>query len=527
MRSLVRSPVAWTIVAVTAILVGLWQTQPSRSCSSACTQPDTSQSSNCPSHTGYFEYECAGKPHQASWAAWHHPGLVGAAKSSGSSSERAGIVTKDWNILYHLGGCGPWVEKSVAVVEGGIAPPDGCEVEQVHMLARHGERYPTKGPGQRMKALVERMKNSGIVFKDELAFFNNWDLFWNDDSQLEQLTNTGPFAGTLGAFTTGVRLRTRYHRLLALAHSQFPVVKYWASDSPRVIDTARYFGAGFFGHDWQKTVSLQIISEAQSMGADTLTPGDTCLSYYHDNVTGHDNGYKMMHQYRSTYLRPIQKRLLQRHRDIEFSENDIYAMQEMCGFETTVRGGSHWCNVFTQEEFLGFEYARDILHYYRAGPGTKYAAVMGWLWLNATMNLMLEGPTAGPLFLSFVHDGDIAPVLTALDIINDAEHLPITHIKRDRKWRKSQVSPMGGRTIFEVLSCNTKGESTPSKFVRLNINDGITMLPDCNNGPGRSCPLQDFALRTKRKGEEAGDFREKCGLSEDAPDRITFLHQHQ
>ncbi|KAF2639334.1 phosphoglycerate mutase-like protein [Massarina eburnea CBS 473.64] len=523
MPSLIQSPLTLILTILVAI-VGLWCAQPSFWCAQLCSQSDAPETSTCLSHAGYFEYECAGKPHQASWASWHHPGVVGAAKDTGNS-ERAGTVTKDWNILYHLGGCGPWVEKALDIVEGGIAPPEGCEVEQVHMLSRHGERYPTKNPGSGMKALVERMKKSGIVFTDELAFFNNWDLFWTDDSQLEQLTSTGPFSGSLGSFTTGVRLRTRYHHLLSLAQSQFPIIKYWASDSPRVIDTARYFGAGFFGHDWQERVSLEIISESESMGADTLTPGDTCREYADNPTTGHDNGQTMMQQFRSTYLQGIQKRFLQHYPDIKFTEEEIYAMQEMCGFETTVRGSSHWCNVFTQEDFLGFEYARDLLHYYRAGPGTELAPLMGWLYLNATLNLMLEGPSAGPLFLTFVHDGDIAPMITALDIINDAEHLPITHIKRDRKWRKSQVSPMGGRTIFEVLSCQATGDSSPSKFVRLNINDGITAIPDCNSGPGRSCPLQDFALRTKRKGEEVGDFREKCGLSQDAADRITFLHQ--
>jgi acid phosphatase len=43
-------------------------------------------------------------------------------------------MTIDWNILYHLGGNGPWVEKSIDVVEEGIAPPEGCEVVQVHMV---------------------------------------------------------------------------------------------------------------------------------------------------------------------------------------------------------------------------------------------------------------------------------------------------------------------------------------------------------------------------------------------------------
>ena len=123
------------------------------------------------------------------------------------------------------------------------------------------------------------------------------------------------------------------------------------------------------------------------------------------------------------------------------------------------------------------------------------------------------------------HDGDIVPMIAALDIVNDAEHLPLTHIQHDRKWRMSRVSPMGGRTIFEVLSCKSRDDATEAKYVRLNINDGITAIPGCESGPGSSCRLDDFVARTKQKGEEVGDFRERCGLGEGSADRITFLHQ--
>lgn len=75
-------------------------------------------------------------------------------------------------------------------------------------------------------------------------------------------------------------------------------------------------------------------------------------------------------------------------------------MQELCGFETLVRGRSRWCDVFSPDEWRSFEYARDVIHFYRAGPGNKFAAVMGWLWLNATANLLDEGPKAGPFFFS-------------------------------------------------------------------------------------------------------------------------------
>jgi acid phosphatase len=333
----------------------------------------------------------------------------------------------------------------------------------------------------------------------------------------------------LGSFTTGVRLRTRYKHLLSQALSSHPSrpIRFWASDSQRVIETARYFALGFFGIDYQsnKTAALEVISEHSSLAANTLTPGRTCLNNKKDNVEGQKKGYDLMGKYRATYVKPIRERLLKQV-GMNFTDLDIYAMQEMCGFETTVRGRSDWCDVFTQDEFLSFEYARDLLHYYRAGPGQKYAASMGWLWLNATTNLLLQGPeAAGPLFFSFVHDGDIAPMMTALDVINDAEHLPVTHILHERKWRKSQVSPMGGRIIFELLSCQTKDSHGSEKFVRLNINDGITAIPDCQDGPGQSCPLEKFAARTKKRGEEVGDFRDLCGLDEDAVERIEFLHQ--
>jgi acid phosphatase len=419
------------------------------------------------------------------------------------------------------------------------------------------------------------MKHSNISFDGNFAFFKDWKLFWSSgkstyfihsmiykivklliiinfilpqcisspfihesepahtnmlfqDDSLEQLTSTGPFSGTLGSFTTGVRLRTRYKHLLSKAISSRPTqpIRFWASDSRRVIETARHFALGFFGIDYQtnNTADLEVISEHSSLGGNTLTPGRTCVNNKKDKAEGQKKGYDLMGRYRAIYMRPIRARLLTQ-TGMNFSDTEIYSMQEMCGFETTVRGRSDWCDVFTQDEFLSFEYARDLLHYYRAGPGQKYAASMGWLWLNATTNLLLEGPAAGPLFFSFVHDGDIAPMMTALDVINDEQHLPVTHIAHERKWRKSQVSPMGGRVIFELLACQVENAPGLERFVRLNINDGITAIPDCQHGPGKSCPLSQFAARTRRKGEEVGDFRELCGLEEGAEERIRFLHQ--
>ena len=112
-----------------AILYALFRTSPSP-CTSLCP-------TRCPTsiehlHSGYFGYECAGKPHHSSWSSWWHP-----ERSDGNHAEHklgAGAITKDWNILYHLGGNGPWVEKVIDVVDEGIAVPEGCSVGQVHMV---------------------------------------------------------------------------------------------------------------------------------------------------------------------------------------------------------------------------------------------------------------------------------------------------------------------------------------------------------------------------------------------------------
>jgi acid phosphatase len=117
------------VLPLIAILFGLYYNNFSL-CPSFCSYTCLSDTKS--THPGYFEYECAGKPHHSSWESWWHP-----QRSDGTAAEHkhgAGFTTNDWNILYHLGGNGPWVEKVIDVVDGGIAVPEGCQVEQVHMV---------------------------------------------------------------------------------------------------------------------------------------------------------------------------------------------------------------------------------------------------------------------------------------------------------------------------------------------------------------------------------------------------------
>ena len=343
------------------------------------------------------------------------------------------------------------------------------------------------------------------------------------------MTSTGQQAGTLEAFETGVKLRTRYQHLIP---QDGTTTRFWTASASRDIATARYFADGFFGRDWevQQLADLQIIPETSDLGGNTLTPGDTCLNYVTDKIDGHDKGYVAMAEWQEVFVAPIKERLEQGQSYLDFTPVEVFGMMEMCGFEMLVRDGiSPWCNVFDHNDWQNFAYARDLLHFYRAGPGNRYSRAMGWLWLNATMNLLEQGPSAGTMFFSFVHDGDVIPMLAALgypkgyDGPDSETALPTNRSVTDRAYKTSDITPMGGRIIFERLSCSTTtGNET---FIRLNINDGVIPIGHDSSGPGNSTSMSDFKRYLDARAELAGDFRQVCGLDEAAPDSVTFLHQ--
>lgn len=248
--------------------------------------------------------------------------------------------------------------------------------------------------------MLERVKSLQLPLNGSLQFLNNWTYFTDNPTRdFGQLTSTGPYAGTLNAFTTGVRFRTRYSKLIP----DNLTTRFWASDSQRVIETAYHFANGLFGLHWEQKgrARLDIIPETFERGADTLTPGDTCQKYIEDQKHGHDYGANMLAQFQDVYIPPIVQRILEKNPALtDLANTEVYSMQEMCGFETMIRGTSPWCEVFNEQEWLEFEYSRDVVHYYRAGPGNPYAGAMGWLWLNATTSLLQAGPAAGTLFFS-------------------------------------------------------------------------------------------------------------------------------
>jgi acid phosphatase len=225
-----------------------------------------------------------------------------------------------------------------------------------------------------MTDVVAKMKGStSDKIEGELSFLNHWNMFFDGTTplaiilfstnisadpinELEQLTKTGPYAGSLESFTTGVKFRTRYYHLIEHVESASTPMKVWAASGTRVQATADYFALGLFGLNASRTSEVVVIPEDPSRGGNTLTPADTCVAYTSDSKNGHDLGDASMVKFRVTYLKPVATRIrkqlaLGRHVKIDFTDDEVYSMQEMCGFETIARGKSPWCDVFSKDEW--------------------------------------------------------------------------------------------------------------------------------------------------------------------------------
>ena len=260
------------------------------------------------------------------------------------------------------------------------------------------------------------------------------------------------------------------------------------------------------------------------------------MNYQTDIEHGRAYGYTALDLWQRTFTVPISKRLEPSAPGFNFSAVDIYSMFEMCGFEIMVRGVSPWCNIFTNTDWEDFEYGRDLLHFYRAGPGNKYAGAMGFLWLDATAkNIFNQTASAKRPYVSFVHDGDIIPLMATLGIIDEDTDpttdkpalLPTQHRKRDRNWKTSDIVPMGGRVVFERIHCNTSLQAVQDRrFVRLLINDGHVKLGNRKGDLlGNDLTVEEFEGMVEERRGRFGDFRGVCGLPGDGPAGIDFLHQ--
>lgn len=194
-------------------------------------------------------------------------------------------------------------------------------------------------------------------------------------------------------------------------------------------------------------------------------------------------------------------------------------MQQLCGYETVIRGSSPFCSldVFSQDEWLAFEYMNDIQYHYNAGYGNQISGVLGYPWLKASTESLLADDADQDIDISFTHRELPPAVIVALGIFNNSAFsgadnvnatMPLTKQNYGRAWRSSRIIPFLANIAIERMTCDSYGFAADD-YVRVLVNQSPQPLP-CADGPGESCSKAAYQEYVQSKGDRFGGFTEKC-----------------
>ena len=94
---------------------------------------------------------------------------------------------QQYNILNFLGGSAPYIQRNGYGISTDI--PAGCEIAQIQLYSRHGERFPTASSGKDYEKIYAKFKNYNGTFKGDLSFLNDYTYFVKDQSNYAKETS--------------------------------------------------------------------------------------------------------------------------------------------------------------------------------------------------------------------------------------------------------------------------------------------------------------------------------------------------
>lgn len=269
---------------------------------------------------------------------------------------------------------------------------------------------------------------------------------------------------------------------------------------------------------------LEIQIEAPHFNT-TLAANFACASA---GRPGSEPGAQWARDWVDQYLGSAVTRLGASVQGLELTPRLLYGMQQLCSYDTVAFGHSDFCGLFTEDEWLGLEWAWDLTLWGSYGPGSPVGRAQGVGWLNEFMARLTKTPwdprtqtsenatlagdnTTFPLdrsvYADFTHDSSIAGVLAALGLQNLAESLlPYDAPQPKRAYRTSMLVPFAARLVFEDVACST-GDSPAQRYVRMLLNDAVFPLdqlgPDCVKRADGMCPFDGFVKSQQLRLERA------------------------
>ncbi|KAK4458568.1 putative histidine acid protein [Cladorrhinum samala] len=415
--------------------------------------------------------------------------------------------TYEFNPLEHLTGVAPYFEPQNPPLSPG--PPRKCTPVRAAYLSRHAAIYINDFDYESyIEPFINKWKNHTNIdwsLIPTLNFLADWSPPFSDAEE-EILTRVGKLEAT----ELGVKLTFRYPNL------KLPQ-RVWAASAERTVKSAQALVRGLQLRDG--TINVVPVYEGEQAGADTLAPSDACPRYQGSA------GSKQSAQFRDVFTRPIIARLKALAPGFNFTAYDVYGMMELCGYEAVVKGSSPFCNLdlFTPDDWLGFEYAEDIRYHYNTGYGSPYSGVIGLPWVRASTDLLMgDSGNEQDMYISFAHRALPPTIVVAMGLFNNSEFggsaltindtMPLDRINHRRAWKSSHILPFLGNIAIERLNCSGSYGYSDGDYYRVLVNNAPQQLPGCGDGPGTSCSRQKFQEYIQGRVDLFGGFSEKCGV---------------
>ncbi|KAI9620352.1 hypothetical protein KEM48_008175 [Puccinia striiformis f. sp. tritici PST-130] len=447
------------------------------------------------------------------WTARSHQ-LCSPAKSAepfphtrANGTQQAAGDDPDFIVSRHWGNLSPMfsLPSNTFGIKTGPETPHGCSIDQLHLLHRHGARYPTED------TLLPKFGKLIHNAQDNGTFQATGDL------RSEVLT---PF-GRSQMFQLGVSYRQKYGFLLptdpdAQPHDSETAKKpvFRTTTQHRMYHSALNFAAGFFGLPVEKKYHQSIIIENIGFN-NSLAPYLSCPNSQ------------------------LPKRANLGPKLLKFGK--INTMQSLCAYESVAFGRSEFCNLFTPDEWKDFVYANDLDFWYSSSFGNPDSAALGAGWTEellarltqiapsvgkTSINITLDAdPVTFPLdqsiYVDATHDTVITAVVVALNLTSLAHSGPLPTDRRlePRSFTSTHIAPdrfvsFGAQLAAQVLSCPiAPGSSSTSKSIRFILNDAVIPLdglqgcePNLNTG---QCDLDNFITGLETRLSEI-DYQQTC-----------------
>ncbi|KAJ9629133.1 hypothetical protein H2204_008922 [Knufia peltigerae] len=443
--------------------------------------------------------------------------------SSSSSSQQVPITVQDhtqgykFDELLHLPGISPYFDAVGFGLEH--TAPVGCKVTAASYLIRHAAIYSNDDEYEEyIKPFLYKLEQHRSGWSGPLEFMSTWVSPILED-RLEQVTPSGKE----DARKVGAHLVKRYPDLA-------PTVKRVLADKKsRTYDTAEAMVRAFPENSDIKVVR---ITQNKNGSMDSLVPHKSCPAF------SKKPGTEEMAEFVSHYAAHVSGRLAQ-FMPFNLTDNDVVGLQGLCGYESAIRGErSPLCAVFTDAEWMSYEYAWDLKYAHMVGPLNPLSPYLGFPWLKAQSELFqkVDGtldpdpdrdgddddddagwPPEQRLFLSFTHR-EVPPfVATALGIFNSSssamEQFPTDHVNWVRAWRMSDLIPFLGHVGMEKMTC-TGRPGREGEYIRVIANTAPRPIPFCQDGPGASCPMSEWVKIIAAGAEEFKDYAQVCKKDE-------------